>query len=153
MQYFIPCTSDHPCGKGSTAYTHKLSGGLVELLIKIMKQHSKTKTPVHMDDLDLDRIQYCNWKSLKYFGLVEDCGDAGVTPTTLAQNFCMGLAPVWTTVAVMDGEIIPDGHEAWLTHKKPRVKKYIYELAQEPWKPKKEYLAEKTTQSSIFSIL
>lgn len=154
MKYFLPCSSIHPCGKGSTAYTHRLNPSNIQAFRRFVQKWAQKRRPCDPEGLNFSHLQLCSWQRLKHWGLIQKVDDdARYIVTPLGLDFYNGLVQLNDVVATINDERIPDDHEAWLTHgRKPR-KTYIWQVDASGYKPKQEYIQEASRQSSIFSLL
>lgn len=95
-------------------------------------QEEQEKNPpvpqgIRMKDLrsKLTDNQYRNFSKLQYFGIVELERKVYWQLTKLGAEFYLGVTPVTSPCAWMEGKILPETHEAWKTFRGKRKVVYI----------------------------
>lgn len=149
MKYHRKCET---CGHQVTAYTIRLNHGMVESLRRLVDWYDVKKKPAQMGELQMDNSQYTNFAHLRYFGLIVKNDEKGWVPTILGTRFIYGEEKVITPVAIMDGEVLADTHEAWRTHEGERVFVDVHEVDQSAYKKRAEFAEEKSSAPKLFKI-
>lgn len=140
------------CNHVISAYTHNLNKGQVTAFNKFMELYFSIRRPININtEIRLTHNQLAGFRQLKFFGLVGKEGHNGHWyPTTKGTNFYYGEMAIQSPVATFNDEVLPIGHEAWLTHDKPIKYVYITDLLPEHYKRRPEYMAEKSPQANLF---
>lgn len=139
MKYTKKCET---CGHISAAFTYKLNVGKVKALRRLVDAYEANPTPKKLGELGLTNSQYTNFCHLAYWDLARKIKE-GWIPTQEGIDFIYGKRMIVMPVAVMNGNILPEGHEAWKTHDKGRQSFSIKDIDETAYKQKEEYAAEK----------
>ena len=123
------------------AFTFSLNKGSVKSLRKLVDQYEKTGAPVHLKSLDITNSQYTNFCHLTYFNLVQHVGK-GWIPTEDGIMFIYGKIEVVSPQAVMNGQVLPEEHEAWTTHSQFRERVSVNDIDSGAYKQHDEYAEE-----------
>lgn len=129
------------CGHKTTAYSHKLNKGLVEALEELVDFYAKNKRRAKLKELNLAISQHNNFQKLQYFGLVHRNQD-GWTPTRRGVDFLWGNIQIPSREITINGEVIPETHEARNELPKPEYVS-IKDYFEPEYKQREEYQQEK----------
>lgn len=146
MKYSKTC--DH-CGHQKTAYTTTINVSLANALKQLVEFYEIKKQKCNLQkDLRLTYNQYNNFQKLQYFGLVKRDSE-GWFPTNEGMEFIYGSVCITIPVATIDGEVLPDDHEAWDTHKGERKQVFIFDIDETAYKKRPDYAKERQ-QANLF---
>jgi len=150
MKYQRQCEC---CGQTVTAYSHNINGPLASAFIALTERYLESKQPVNINkECGLDHNQIANFQKLQHFLIVKRIEGAGWVPTPVGLSFYYGECRVLNPAGSFGNRTLSDDHEAWKTHKKPRIAVSLKDLIDGPWEYKKrpEYQAERSYQSTLF---
>lgn len=150
MNYQTTCNC---CGHVTTAYTIAINKGLMDAFARFaaesfkMIQMGMTKKEMEERGVIRSNSQYTNFHNLQYFGIIENNPDNREVwyLTQKGYDFWMGITSIVSPVAVMAGEVLPDDHEAWRTHKGKRRAVSIADVLGPEYKRREEYQMEKSS--------
>ena len=146
MKYSKTC--DH-CDHQNTAYTNNLNAQMVGALKQLVEFYETKKKKCNLqENLRLTHNQFANFQKLQYFGLARRDKE-GWLPTNDGIEFIYGSVCITVPVAVMNGEILPDDHEAWDTHAGERHQVFVFDIDETAYKKRPEYAKERN-QSTLF---
>lgn len=141
MKYTKTCEC---CGSKVTAFTHNVSQPMISAFIKFAERYIDTKSPININkDLRLTHSQKCNLPKMQYSGLIQSVEDNEWVLTIDGLQFYYGELSILLPVATMQNVVIPDNHEAWDTHRRPRKWKNIHDIYKTRYKQRQEYQEEK----------
>lgn len=147
MNYLKKCDC---CGHQITAYTVGINKGLLEAFVRFGDYYLQNRQGISkhiMESLGIikSNSQYTNFHNLQYFGIIaHDEGNREIWHLTpFGEKFFYNEVSVLSPVAVMAGRVLPDDHEAWLSHAKPRRSVRIDSRLDPSYKRWREYRQEK----------
>ena len=119
MKYTTTCDE---CHHKVTAFSHSLNEPLVSVFTRFVAEYLRIRRPINPNkEITATHNQLANWQKLRYFGIIKEVDGQGLwVPTELGIAFYYSEKPIRTPVATINAVVIPDDHEAWETHTKPR---------------------------------